>query len=218
MRATLALSAAAIAATQVRAQDLNQTIVGCVEVECPASSQDTVNDNCTVADTGSFSSIGLTRIPTTNDTSISGLSWVKGFNITDSSSGRSFHSSFYLGAPPSLSFNASTGGCAVFLHGVSGSISFGQNETDATALGTCNDAMGASCVSALTDAARSHISEYYGAGDNRPSTTDACARLQRDLQNATVDACAPIQKGSWSNFTAVGELQPGAVSKDRSFS
>ncbi|KAI0149960.1 hypothetical protein F4776DRAFT_187298 [Hypoxylon sp. NC0597] len=209
MRAALTLSAAAIAATRVHAQDLNQTIVGCVEVECPASSQDTANDNCTVADTGSFSSIGLTRVPT-NDTAISGLSWVKGFNITDSSSGRNFHSSFYLGAPPSLSLNASTGGCAVFLHGVSGSISFGQNETDATALGTCNDAMGASCVSALTEAARSHISEYYSAGDNRPSTADACARLQSDLQSATFDSCAPIQRGSWNNFTAVALTGDGA--------
>lgn len=216
MRAALALSAAAIAATQVHAQDLNQTIVGCVEVECPASSQDTANDNCTVADTGSFTSIGLTRVPT-NDTAISGLSWVKGFNITDSSSGRDFHSSFYLGAPPSLSLNSSMGGCAVFLHGVSGSISFGQNETDATALGTCNDAMGASCVSALTEAARSHISEYYSAGDNRPSTADACARLQSDLQSATFDACAPIQRGTWNNFTAVGKLQTDAVSRDRGF-
>ncbi|KAI0837186.1 hypothetical protein F5Y06DRAFT_93397 [Hypoxylon sp. FL0890] len=214
MRAAFTISAVAVAAAQVHAQDLNQTIVGCVEVECPASSQDTVNDNCTIADTGSFPYIGLTRVAApsqqTNDTALSGLSWVKGFNITDSSGGRNFHSSFYLGAPPSLSLNASTGGCAVFMHGVSSSLAFGQNQTDPEAQGTCADAMGASCVSALTAAARSHISDYYNTNGDKPSAADACARLQSDLQNATVDACAPIQKGSWSNFTSVALTGDGA--------
>ncbi|KAI1413249.1 hypothetical protein F5Y13DRAFT_161846 [Hypoxylon sp. FL1857] len=209
MRAALTISAVAVAAAQVQAQDLNQTIVGCVEVDCPASSQDSVNDNCTVADTGSFTYIGLTRQPG-NDSALAGLSWVKGFNITDSSSGRNFHSSFYLGAPPSLSLNASTGGCAIFMHGVSGSISFGQNGTDPTSQGTCNDAMGSSCVDALTAAARSHIQDYTSGSGDRPSIADACARLQSDLQSATVDACAPIQKGTWSNFTAVALTGDGA--------
>ncbi|KAI1136075.1 hypothetical protein F5Y05DRAFT_123144 [Hypoxylon sp. FL0543] len=222
MRTALAISTAAIAATHVRAQDLNQTIVGCVEVECPASSQDTVNDNCTIADTGSFPYIGLTRVATaTNDTALAGLSWVKGFNITDTSGGRNFHSSFYLGEPPSLTLNASTGACAIFMHGVSASLSFGQNETDATAQGTCSDAMGASCVSALTDQARTRIQSYYSGGGDAPSIAEACTRLQGDLQHATFDACAPVQKGTWSNFTAValtGDGAPQPISQQRNAS
>lgn len=201
MRTTLTITALAVAAAQ--AQDLNQTIIGCVEVECLAAA-DNVNDNCSIADTGSFPSIGLTRVPTGNS-ALSGLSWVKGFNITDANSQRTFHSSFYLGTPPELNLSSSTGACAVFLHGVSGSLSFGQNETAATAEGTCADAMGSSCVDALVSRARTLV-DGYSKEDNRPSISDTCARLQKDLEDGKDDACAPINGGDWTNFTGVGKL------------
>lgn len=199
MRTIIAVAATAGAAAL--AQDLNQTIVGCVEVECPASSTDNANDNCTVANTGSFSSIGLTRVPT-NNSALAGLSWAKGFNITDSSSGRSFHNSFYLGTPPEFELNSSTGACAVFLHGVSGALSFGQNETDATAEGTCGDAMGSACVDALVSRARSLVDGYSGGLSN----SDACSRLQKDLEDSMDDACQPVSGGDWTSFVGVGEF------------
>ncbi|XXH02553.1 hypothetical protein Hte_008930 [Hypoxylon texense] len=205
MRTTVTITALAAAAAQ--AQDLNQTIVGCIEVECPAAA-DNVNDNCAVADTGSFPSIGLTRVPTGNS-ALSGLSWVKGFNITDSSSGRAFHSSFYLGTPPGLNLTDSTGACAVFLHGASGSLSFGQNATSATAQGTCADAMGSSCVDALVSRARTLVEGYAGE-DDRPSISDVCARLQKDLEDGRDDACASISGGDWTNFTGVALTGDGA--------
>ncbi|KAI2614878.1 hypothetical protein GGR54DRAFT_615230 [Hypoxylon sp. NC1633] len=217
IRRAIAISALATAAV-VQAQDLNQTIVGCVDVECPPSSADSANDNCTVADTGSFPFIGLTRVPT-SDTALAGLSWVKGFNITDSGAGRSFHSSYYLGTPPELQLNSSTGACAVFLHGASGSLAFGNNSLD-TAQGTCGDAMGASCVDALISRAKSLV-EGYTDGNNKPSVSDACARLQKDLEDSMDDACLPISHGSWSNFTSAaltGDDAPQALSQQQNSS
>ncbi|KAI1378583.1 hypothetical protein F4677DRAFT_411307 [Hypoxylon crocopeplum] len=216
LRTAITISALAAAAA-VQAQDLNQTIVGCVEVDCPAAA-DNVNDNCTVADTGSFPFIGLTRVPTSN-TALAGLSWVKGFSIIDSSEGRNFHSSYYLGTPPALSLNSSTGGCAVFLHGAEGELHFGgQNDTTDTAQGTCASAMGNSCVDALVSRARSLV-EGYTRDSNRPSISDACAQLQSDLEDSMDDACLPISRGSWSNFTGValtGDGAPLAHSQDSS--
>ncbi|KAI1774802.1 hypothetical protein F4818DRAFT_73676 [Hypoxylon cercidicola] len=216
MRTTITITALAAAAAQ--AQDLNQTIVGCVEVECPAAA-DNVNDNCAIADTGSFPSIGLTRVPTDNS-ALSGLSWVKGFNITDANSQRTFHNSFYLGTPPDLNLSNSTGGCAVFLHGASGSLSFGQNETSATAEGTCADAMGSLCVDALVSRARTLV-EGYANEDDRPSISDTCARLQRDLEDGRDDACASISNGDWSNFVGAaltGEGAPQPISQQQNSS
>ncbi|KAL7620433.1 hypothetical protein AAE478_009428 [Parahypoxylon ruwenzoriense] len=209
----ITISALAAAAAQAQAQGLNQTIVGCVEVECPASSQDTANDNCTVADTGSFTSVGLTRAPVKNSSALAGLSWVKGFNITDSEAdGRSFHSSFFLGKPPDLDISVGTGACAIFLHGVSESLSFGQNATTDTAYGTCSDAMGSSCVNAVVARAESVAAGFIGGGDgDRPANvSDACARIQRDLEDHTESACLPVTRGSWTNVTAVALTGDGA--------
>ncbi|KAI2472613.1 hypothetical protein F4781DRAFT_344999 [Annulohypoxylon bovei var. microspora] len=224
MRQTLATPALALAAAvaQVLAQDLNQTIVGCVELGCPASSLDSANDNCTVADTGSFPYVGLTRVSanTSSSSSPSGLSWVKGVNVTDSSSSssssnssRTFHSSFYLGAPAATPLNASTGACAVFLRGAEAwNMSFGTsaNATGEAAQGTCASAMGASCVSALLARAQAQILSYYGGSGEAPSVADACERLRQDLVNSTLDACVSVSKGSWTNFTAVALTGDGA--------
>ncbi|KAI1459465.1 hypothetical protein F4805DRAFT_63664 [Annulohypoxylon moriforme] len=216
------------ASTATLAQDLNQTIVGCAELGCPASSQDTANDNCTIADTGSFPYVGLTRV-SSNSSSLSGLSWVKGVNITDSASSansntsRTFHSSFYLGAPATQSLNASGGACAVFLRGAeSWDMSFGgENATDETAQGTCADAMGASCVDALVARAKTTIAGYYSGSGDAPSNADACERLRQDLVNSTLDACVSVSRGSWANFTSValaGDDAPEPISQQENSS
>ncbi len=113
----------ALSVACVRAQELNKTIVGCVELECPPSSADNANDDCTVADS-SFPYVGLTRIPTENKDLQGKVSWTKGFNITDTpDSGRTFHNAFYLGTSPDLDLG-DTGACAVLLHGVEAALSF----------------------------------------------------------------------------------------------
>ncbi|KAF3057233.1 hypothetical protein GL218_06102 [Daldinia childiae] len=199
VRTAFAISALAAAAAQVQAQDLNQTIVGCVDVECPVSSTSNVDDNCTVADTGSFIYVGLTRVPTDND-ALSGLSWSKGFNVGSSDNKREFQSTFYLGTPPDLQLDNSTGACAVFLHGASRNLAF-PGDNHETAQGTCADAMGSSCVDALVSRARTLVNGY-NSGSERLSVSEACSRLQSDLEDSKDEACARISEGHWSNFTS----------------
>jgi hypothetical protein len=191
-----------LSAAFVYAQDLNQTIVGCVELECPPSSTDNANDNCTVADS-SFPYVGLTRIPTENKDLAGKLSWTKGFNIADSpDNGRTFHSAFYLGTPPDLDLS-DTGACAVLLHGASAALSFDKIDTNRdTAQGTCSDAMGSDCVTALLDRAKKLLDSF---GNDIPSSEDACAKLQDDLDKNMDNACLSISKGSWTNLTSAGK-------------
>ncbi|OTB04413.1 hypothetical protein M426DRAFT_320777 [Hypoxylon sp. CI-4A] len=218
MRSDFTISALAVAAVQVGAQDSSNTIVGCVELGCPSSNQDTVNDNCTIADTGSFPLVGATQVPSTEQ-SLSGLSWVKGFNLSDSHGNYTFHNSFYLGASPDLKLNASTGGCAVFLNGPSSSLTFGTNDTnDDTSQGTCNDAMGSSCVDAIVKRAQAQITDYYGTSGQKPSNSEACAMLQKDLQSSVESECERIAQGVWSDFTGValtGDDAPEPISQQQ---
>ncbi|KAJ8130630.1 hypothetical protein O1611_g2999 [Lasiodiplodia mahajangana] len=184
--------------TCVRSQDLNSTIVGCVEIGCPGSTADTVNDNCTVVD-DSFTYIGLTSVPTTQQ-SLKGLTWTKGFEIIDSAdNNRTFQSSFFLGAPPDFSLNH-TGGCSVFLHGVSTSLSFGNDGTaNETSEGTCADAMGSACVTALVDRARTL---FQRSTTNNTSDADLCSALQDDLDKNMDDACRRVSRGSWTDLSS----------------
>lgn len=185
----------------VRSQDLNSTIVGCVDLDCPASTADTANDNCTVADK-SFTYVGLTRIPTTQE-SLQGLSWTKGFNIIDlPNNNRTFQNSFYLGTPPDLKLS-STGACSVFFHGVSTSLSFGgDNGKNETSQGTCADAMGSDCVNALLNRAKTFIKE---SENNNTSDTDLCSALQDHLHNNMDTPCLRISGGSWTNLSSTGK-------------
>lgn len=185
----------------VRSQDLNSTIVGCVDLDCPASTADTANDNCTVADK-SFTYIGLTRIPTSQK-SLQGLSWTKGFNIIDlPNNNRTFQNSFYLGTPPDLKLG-STGACSVFLNGVSTSLSFGgEDGKNETSQGTCADAMGSECVNALLSRANSFFKE---SENNNTSNTDRCSALQDHLHKNMDDPCLRISGGSWTNLSSTGK-------------
>ncbi|KAI0392433.1 hypothetical protein F5Y17DRAFT_359088 [Xylariaceae sp. FL0594] len=216
---SISLTLAAAAATCVCAQDLNQTIVGCIEVGCPPSSTDTVNDDCRVADS-SFPSVGLTRIPTKNKDLDGKLSWTKGFNVTDrgAAGGQEFHSSFYFGTAPDLDLSG-TGACAVFLHGVEPSLSFDKVDKNLeSAQGTCADAMGNDCVTALIDRAKKLVD---GFGSNPPSSEEACARLQDDLDKNMDHACLSLTKGSWTDLTTAvltGEGAPAAITGDKNAS
>lgn len=192
----------ALSVAYVRAQDFNQTIVGCVELECPPSSADTVNDDCTVAD-NSFPYVGLTSLPTENKDLKGKVSWTKGFNITDTPDhNRTFHSAFYLGTSPDLDLG-DTGACAVLFHGLEAALSFDKVDANQdTAQGTCSDAMGSDCVAALLDRAQKLLDSF---GNDAPSSEEACVRLQDDLNKNMDNACLSISKGSWTNLTSAGK-------------
>ncbi|KAI0448487.1 hypothetical protein F5B21DRAFT_497427 [Xylaria acuta] len=208
----------ALSVACVRAQELNGTIVGCVELECPPSSADNANDDCTVADS-SFPYVGLTRIPTENKDLKGKVSWTKGFNITDTpDSGRTFHSTFYLGTSPDLDLG-DTGACAVLLHGVEAALSFDKVDANQdTAQGTCSDAMGSDCVAALLDRAKKLLDSF---GNDTPSSEEACVKLQDDLDKNMDNACLSISKGSWTDLTSAvlsGKGAPQPLSGDKNSS
>jgi hypothetical protein len=197
---TTSLVLASVAA--VHSQDFNSTIVGCVGLDCPPSSADAANDNCTVA-SDSFTLVGLTRIPTTQEP-LKGVSWTNAFKIFDDQNGnRTFQSSFYLGTPPDLKLS-STGACSVFLHGVSTSLSFGGADgKNETAQGPCSDAMGSSCVNALLDRARA----LFKAQESETDRNDLCALLQDDMDKNMDDACKGITGGSWGKLSSKGKIR-----------
>ncbi|KAK6949299.1 hypothetical protein Daesc_009374 [Daldinia eschscholtzii] len=216
LRKVFAISA--LAAATVHAQDLRQTIVGCADLECPADGPGSTSDDCTVADTGSFIYVGLTRVPTDND-ALSGISWTKGFDVGSSDNKRQFQNTFYLGTPPDLQLNNSTGACAVFLHGASKNLAF-PGENSEPAQGTCADAMGSSCVDALVSRARNLVNGY-NSGDEKLSVSEVCSRLQEDLEDSNDEACAKISQGHWSNFTSTtltGEDAPKPITQQQNSS
>ncbi|RYP64624.1 hypothetical protein DL770_009159 [Monosporascus sp. CRB-9-2] len=189
-----------LAAVTVHAQDPEQTIYGCVDVGCPASTQDSANDNCTVAGR-SFPYVGTTRIPTGSG-ALTGLTWSKGFNIT-SNGERMVGSSYYLGSPPDLDLS-NTGACAIFFHGASQLISFGADSVnDETGQGTCNDAMGSACVDALTARARNLDI------DDGASSEEVCVRLRDDFEENMDGACGRIT-AAWTNLITVALTGNGA--------
>lgn len=188
----------------VSAQDLSQTIVGCVDVGCPASTTVPGDDNCTVTER-SYTSIGLARIPTDND-ALNGVSWVKAFNATAPKDNRAiYHHAYYLGTPPDLDLTG-TGACAVFFRGVEQQLNFNTSATseDETEQGTCQVAMGSACVDSLIK--RAKTLDVDGL-----SSADACASLQKDLENNFDDACtASVQGTRWSDLAAVGLAGSGS--------
>ncbi|KAI0440563.1 hypothetical protein F4803DRAFT_526882 [Xylaria telfairii] len=209
----------ALSVAYVRAQELNQIIVGCVELDCPPSSADKVDDDCTVAD-NSFSYVGLTSLPTQNTDLKGKVTWTKGFNITDTpDNNRTFNSAFYLGTSPDLDLS-NTGACAVLFHGIETSLSFDLVDGDRdTAQGTCSDAMGGkTCVAALVDRAKRVLGTF---GNDTPSSEEACAKLQDDLYNNMDAACLYTSKGSWTNLTSAvlsGKGAPEPLSGDKNAS
>lgn len=169
------------------AQDLDETIVGCADVQCPTKSGST-SAECKLVDK-TFTAVGLARIPVKED-SLEGLSWVEGVAVTNSGDkNRTFDKSFYLGTPAQLNLNG-TGSCALFFSQVSERVYFGkEGEDQSTAQGTCDQAMSEKCVSALI--ARAEDLEYEGL-----SSKEACEKLEKDFQDNLDSECASAAPGS----------------------
>jgi hypothetical protein len=186
---TLAIAVLA-AAPQVAAK-----ILSCDDVGCPIIAGTTAA-KCSVADR-TFNAVGVAGI----DSSVSGLSWVKGVGIhTVSSTVEGFDQTFYLGAPDGFDFGG-TGACALLFTQVSDKVRFGDSDSRLSD-GTCPDAMTQACISALTDRAKKvDLQGLSGAA--------ACAKLQQDFSDNLDSACSSFATGSrWTGIESKGECPP----------
>ncbi|KAI0967139.1 hypothetical protein F4678DRAFT_483263 [Xylaria arbuscula] len=188
MKASLVLAGLSLPASFC--QQLDPTIVSCYEAGCPASLTVEQSYNCTVADR-TFDYIGLRNISTAQN-SLSGLSWTRGIEHTDTNHPTfdpdhyAIRSSFYLGTPPNFNLTG-TGACSVFLNGISSRLSF----TSKTGYWTCSDAMNPTCVNSLIKMAKIIVS---GFGSSTPSA-DACSKLQESLLKDLDQSCLALTNG-----------------------
>lgn len=191
-RPTLLLVAAAQA---LNAQSLDETIVGCAEVDCPTASDSTAAE-CQVADKD-FAMIGLARVPTDTD-ALEGLSWVEGVALGDSDGNRTFDKTFFLGTPPDLDLNG-TIACALFFTHVSDRVSFGDDGDDESiSQGTCEEALSEKCVSALIS--RAEDLDFDGL-----KSAEVCKKLQEEFEDNLDSECDSFADGSkWVGLNSTG--------------
>lgn len=181
-------------ASSVRAQDSSSPILSCLDLKCP---NPTGPGACTVGNQ-SFNTVGNTPILSTSS-ALSGLSWTEGASILDSTAGRTFEKSFYLGTPPSLNLT-NTGGCAIFFTEVSKAVVFNSNAISRTvSQGTCKDAISKECILALTKSAQEV--DYEGLG-----SADVCQSIRKSLTDKVDPACVKYTTdGTWTGLSAKGK-------------
>ncbi|CEL08523.1 hypothetical protein ASPCAL11672 [Aspergillus calidoustus] len=180
--------------------DLPAPIVGCTDVSCPNDGW----DSCTVAD-NTFVGVGLARIADI-PSSLSGLSLVKGVNISESGDPdssthgadetRPYKSVYYLGTPSNLD-NSALSGCAVVFNDpptrhfeepkINGS---SVNVDTRAATGSCPDVIEQSCINALTRQAREL--DYGRAGSNSTGSGSPCDALERALRDNAPKECGDL--------------------------
>ncbi|KAL2783731.1 hypothetical protein BJX66DRAFT_317969 [Aspergillus keveii] len=190
----------ALAQGSSNSSNLPAPIVGCTDVSCPNDGW----DSCTVAD-NTFVGVGLARIPDI-PSAISGLSLVKGVNISESGDPdssthgadetRPYKSVYYLGAPSELDTSALSG-CGVVFHDpptrhftepkVNGS---SVNVDTRAATGSCPDVIAQSCIDALTRQARGL--DYDRAGSNSTGSSSPCSALERALRDNAPEECGDL--------------------------
>jgi len=182
------LSLAAAAALATAPTYVNAQILSCADVGCPGGN----TLECKVADK-TLGTLGVAPISSDNK-ALSGLSWVGGVAIKDEpEKDREFDENFYLATPPDFNLTR-TGGCALFFHRISDSVKFADTDPESFN-GTCQDALGSQCVSALIKRA-----EEFDFADL--SGEDACDALHSEFTNNMDQACAGAAIGS--NWAGVG--------------
>lgn len=173
---------------QVRAEELDETIVGCEAVGCPL---DDYEPHCTLTNI-TFEDIGLARIPDLPD-SLADFSIVKGVNISGDGA-NDFTSVYYLGTPGDVSLDE-VHGCAVIFHDPP------QNEfaPDGNGDHTCSGVIPQDCVDAIQDRATR-------VADEDPD--NLCAALRDDLEDNSIDACENLVAGG----QGIGRISVTALS------
>jgi hypothetical protein len=176
-------------------------LLGCGDIACPLNVIGAVN--CPIGN------ITATEIGVTNfSTAISPepLTWT----TTISSSTDHAHSSlqvyergFYLGTPASLNLQETNNftGCALFFDTISSSLHFPEYHLNKV-MGTCQDALGSSCVSNLMAQVSQKFSEVTKAANE---TSNICTDLASALHNTALHTCNTTHGGTWGNVTARGK-------------
>jgi hypothetical protein len=176
---------------------LEAPLVGCSAVDCPSVEGDSTAGDCRVG-SNTLSTIGLASYNTS--LSPSNLTWTIGIEVYDNldledDHTRNIEKSFYLGTPPTLDLTSDSlpyTGCALFFTDIYDSISFPDDKE----VGTCGDAMGDGCASALLGQAKQLMS-----GVSNQSEADACQRLQDEFRNNLVEQCSDrVDSDGWEGL------------------
>lgn len=188
-----ALYAVYLALSSLRA---SAQLVGCDAVACP------LNDygfECCPIWNITAASIGIANF--SSALSPEPLTWA---TTVPSSAGPAnsllgvYQQGYYLGTPPSLNLQGTKKieGCALFFQGISSSLQFPQSHPS-TEVGTCQDALGSSCVSDLVSQVNREFSELMKAAN---AISDICSDLKAALRNSALRTCNAPHGGSWSTI------------------
>ncbi|KAK4162935.1 hypothetical protein QBC43DRAFT_214040 [Cladorrhinum sp. PSN259] len=159
-------------------------ILSCADVECPLV-EGSNSATCTVAD-NTFNAVGVADLSTDQN--------------------------FYLGHP--VDFNlGNTSACAVFFSRVSERVRFGDGtQTPQLTKGTCQQALGESCVSALVK--RANEVDLNGV----TGTEAICEKLQSEFADNLDSECASFATSNqWAGITAralSGSTAPKPITND----
>lgn len=191
---TAAALAICFHASSVTATDLGAPIVGCSKLDCPLLSKTTSAD-CRVADR-SFSGVGLANFE--SSLAPDDFTWTKGVEIYENVNpntefSRVYEANFYLGSPQGFDLVADAtssgfGACALFFTRVSNRVSFPGKGVE-KAVGTCEMALSADCVSAILEQAS--IAAAAARSDS-PSVEEKCETLLSDFRENLASQCSPF--------------------------
>lgn len=160
-------------------------LFGCDAIGCPVDEYRTAQ--CKVGN-ATLKAVGITNVTTTVDTRP--LTWTLGLQELQTAgngiqTALTLDRNFYLGTPPSLQLNGTTG-CALFFEGIAANLTATDKENF-----TCSDALNKDCVSDL-------ITQSQASGDAL-SDSDFCNKLRDSLVNKPPSTCNGV-KSSWGTI------------------
>jgi len=166
-------------------------LLGCDAVGCPVDEYRRAN--CEVGN-ATLNAVGIANV--TTSLSREPLTWTLGLQEVDNNgTAPSFDRNYYLGTPPSLKLDDTTG-CALFFEGVSANLT--APNADQLDNFTCSDSLAESCIADLTAQAHS----TFKALNNGTATGPAlCNQLRDSLANQAPSTCNGV-RGSWGAIAA----------------
>lgn len=178
-----------------------QQIQGCDLVSCPLDQYG--RQYCPIGNI-TASNIGVTNF--TTSLSPEPFTWTTTLSSSDIQRNHSltaYERGYLLGLPPSLDLESvkSLTGCALFFDGISSKLKFPGNFTGGD-IGTCQDAMGSSCVADIQTQTRSILAHFATTAEAESSL---CANLESALRDKPPTSCNFVQGGSWGSIHARGK-------------
>lgn len=161
-------------------------LVGCEAVDCPA-------DGCVIGDTTNLD-LGIANF-TSSLSPDQSLSWTVGLaDIPHHNAvNDTWLKSYYLGTPPSLNLDEKSGisGCAIFFEN-SGTFQFNTSAPE-TSVGTCQDALTATCVDDLIAQAANITTTLTSSGTATGANQSTfCSQLGPALNASMPASCRTI--------------------------